>query len=314
VRVLSIDGGGIRGLIPALVLADVERRTGRPVSALFDLVAGTSTGAILACALARPGDDGRPRYRAEDLIALYESEGPQIFDRSLLERITSVEGVLDEKYPAGGLERALDGYFGRTRLSEALVPLLLTAYEIEGRFAFFFRSERARTDPTYDFTLAEAAHASSAAPTYFEPVRVTDAAGDRTYALIDGGVFATAPAGCALAELGEDAPDRLTVLASLGTGEATRPIPYEQARDWGQLGWARPVIDVLLSGQPEVTDFQLSRLLGDRYVRLQTRLDTASDDLDDASPDNLRALRAEGERLVRERAADIDALCARLVA
>jgi uncharacterized protein len=314
VRVLSIDGGGIRGLIPALVLADVERRTGKPVCELFDLAAGTSTGSILACALARPGDDGRPRYAAADLIELYESEGPQIFDRSLLRRITTVEGIVDEKYGSGGLERALDGYFGRTRLSEALMPLLLTAYEIEGRFAFFFRSERAREDPTYDFTLADAAHASSAAPTYFEPALVTDVAGDRTYALIDGGVFATAPAGCALADLGPDGPARLTVLASLGTGEATQPIPYERAQGWGQLGWARPVIDILLSGQPEVTDFQLSHLLRDRYVRLQTRLETAADALDDASPENLRALRAEGERLVRERAGEIDALCERLLA
>src|SRR3954452_14332493 len=83
VRILAIDGGGIRGLIPAVVLADLERRTGRRVAELFDLIAGTSTGGILACALTRPAPDGGqgPAFAAADLIGLYESEGPEIFHR-----------------------------------------------------------------------------------------------------------------------------------------------------------------------------------------------------------------------------------------
>ena len=89
------------------------------------------------------------------------------------------------------------------------------------RFAFFFRSSRARTDDAYDFSLAEAARASSAAPTYFEPVAVTDAAGVRTYPLIDGGVYAVNPAMCAYVEVA-DAPSELEVLASLGTGSQTK--------------------------------------------------------------------------------------------
>ena len=65
-KVLAIDGGGIRGLIPALVLAEIERRTGRPTAELFDLIAGTSTGGILACGLTRPGPDGKPLHSADD--------------------------------------------------------------------------------------------------------------------------------------------------------------------------------------------------------------------------------------------------------
>lgn len=74
-KVLSIDGGGIRGIIPAMVLAEIEDRTGRPVAETFDLIAGTSTGGILALGLTLPGDNGRPRYAAEELIGLYEEEG-----------------------------------------------------------------------------------------------------------------------------------------------------------------------------------------------------------------------------------------------
>lgn len=313
-RVLSIDGGGIRGLIPALVLAEIERRTQRRTAELFDLIAGTSTGGIIACALARPGDDGAPRFAADELAQLYEREGPRIFHRSLLKRITSAEGVLDERYGSDGLLAALREYLGDARLSDALVPLFVPAYDIERRRAFFFRSERARTDPALDFGLADVAHATSAAPTYFEPARVSDAAGAHRYALVDGGVFAANPSACAYVDLvrAGRAPE-VDVLASLGTGTATRPLRYADVRGWGQLEWARPLVDVLLSSAAETVDFQLTHLLGDRYVRLQERLETASDDLDDASPENLRALRAEGERLITEQAATIDALCARLV-
>jgi uncharacterized protein len=314
-RVLSIDGGGIRGLIPALVLTEVERRTGRRVADLFDLIAGTSTGGILACALARPGADGRPRYSAEELTELYVSEGPRIFHRSALSFIGSLGGIADERYGSDGLRTALERYLGDDMLSDALVPIVLTAYEIEDRFAFFFRSNRAVDDKRYDFSLADAAHATSAAPTYFEPHRVTDAKGDRTYSLVDGGVYAANPAMCAYVDIiAEGRRDEIKVLASLGTGEAIRPIPYEKARGWGQLGWARPVIDVLLSGASETVGYQLEHLIGERYMRLQTRLVTARDDMDDASPQNLRDLATEAKRLLRERAGDIDRLCADLVA
>ena len=93
VKVLCIDGGGIRGLIPALVLAEIERRTGRRIAELVDLVAGTSTGGILACGLTRPAADGRPLYSAQELAGIYVEEGPRIFHRSLLKRIFSVDGL-----------------------------------------------------------------------------------------------------------------------------------------------------------------------------------------------------------------------------
>src|SRR3954453_664746 len=119
-KVLSIDGGGIRGLIPALVLAEIERRTGRPTADLFALIAGTSTGGILACGLTRPGPDGRPLHSAEALADLYRTEGPKIFDRSLRKKITSVGGLVDERYDDEALNAALATYLGDARLKDAL--------------------------------------------------------------------------------------------------------------------------------------------------------------------------------------------------
>jgi predicted acylesterase/phospholipase RssA len=292
VRVLAIDGGGIRGLIPALVLAEIERRSRRPIAGLFDLVAGTSTGAVLACALTRPNP-----MTAAQAAALYEREGPQVFDRSLVKKITSLGGLIDERYDARGLVASLRRHLGDIRLAQATTRLAITTYDLQARQALVLRTDD-------DMSMVDAAHASSAAPTYFEPVRV----GART--LIDGGVFAINPAALAYAE----AAGEIEVLASLGTGQHTRPLPFDEVKDWGQLEWARPILDVVFDGSADAVDSQLAALVSDRYIRLQTRLDEASDALDDASPENLAALRREAERLIVRRSADIDRLCATLVA
>jgi uncharacterized protein len=104
IRVLSIDGGGIRGIIPAMVLAEIEKRTKKPISELFGLIAGTSTGGILALGLTKPDDRGRPQYTAEELISLYEKEGATIFSRSPWHQLYSLWNLAEEKYSSDGIE------------------------------------------------------------------------------------------------------------------------------------------------------------------------------------------------------------------
>jgi len=294
-RVLSIDGGGIRGLIPALVLTEVEKRSGKRVFELFDLIAGTSTGGILACALGKPAP-----LPAAEIASLYIEEGPKIFDRSLLKQITSLGGYLDERYSDKGLVNALERYLGDTQMTAATLPLLLTAYDTEARAIHLLRSEGEHSGAS----MVDAAHATSAAPTYFEPVRLDGAC------LIDGGVFATNPALVAYAEV----RGKLDFLLSLGTGEHTRPLPCEKVSGWGQLEWARPIIDVVFDGGQDAVDLQLRALLPEDYVRLQTQLEKASDDLDDASADNLERLQAEAQALIARETETIDEVCARLTA
>ena len=313
-KVLCIDGGGIRGLIPALVLAEIERRTGRRIAEMVDLIAGTSTGGILACGLARAGADGRPLYSAEELADIYIEEGPKIFHRSLLKKIVSIDGWIDERYDDEGLNAAIAEYLGDARLSAALTDVFVTAYDIQDRFAFFFRSARARRDPTYDFPLAQVARATAAAPTYFEPVEVTDVGGSRTYPLIDGGVYAVNPSMCAYADVVRSGRlDELALMLSLGTGAHTRAYTYDEARGWGQLEWARPLIDVVFDGVADTIEFEAGTLMRERYMRLQDELSLASDDLDDASPENLQALQDEAAALIASSDRQLDRACAILV-
>ncbi|SMC27467.1 hypothetical protein SAMN02746041_02963 [Desulfacinum hydrothermale DSM 13146] len=309
VRILSIDGGGIRGIIPAMVLAEMERLTGRRTARNFHLMAGTSTGGILAMALAVPGSDG-PRFAARDLVDLYADRGRDIFKRSFWKGMSSAGGLLDEKYPHEPLERVLDEYFGDTVLSDALTKVLVSAYDIEDRAPFFFKSWRSETAMV---PMKRAARATSAAPTYFEPARIR--MGNETKALVDGGVFVNNPAVSAYAEARRLYPeDEEIMVVSLGTGQLTRPITYDEAKDWGLAGWAIPILNVVFDGVSDAVDYQLRQILGDRFTRFQIPLHVASDDMDNASAANITALKLEAQTLMKQRREDLERACQWLTA
>jgi patatin-like phospholipase/acyl hydrolase len=300
-RILSIDGGGIRGIIPAVVLTEIEQRSGKRIFELFDMFAGTSTGGILSLALSAPANDGGARWSAHDLVDLYLENGPLIFHRSLWHRVRAAGSILDEKYEASGLESVLKTYFGEAKLSQALVEVLVTAYDIEGRDPFFFKRRKALQASDDDYPMWEVARSTSSAPTYFEPFRLKTTSLAGYYALVDGGVFATNPSMCAYADARRFEPGAELVLVSLGTGQLERPIQYEDAKDWGMLEWARPILDVVFDGVADTTDYELRQVLDEgRYFRLQTSLDYGSDALDDASRTNMRALLQKGEELVQD--------------
>jgi patatin-like phospholipase/acyl hydrolase len=310
-NVLSVDGGGIRGVIPAMLLADLEERTGKPTAELFDLIAGTSTGGIIALALTVPGEDARPRWTANDLVDLYLTEGPRIFHHSIGRMFESGLGLLDEKYDAAPLEQALKDYLGETRVSEAVTDVMVASYDLEHRKPFFFKTDRAKLKPEHDWLMREAARATSAAPTYFEPEKL--AADGEVFALCDGGVFANNPAMSAYAEARRRHPRAQIRLVSLGTGQLTRKLHYEDVRGWGLIEWARPLLDVVFDGVSDATEYELAQLLPESdYLRFQTELVGASDALDNANERNLEHLQDLARSLISERASDLEQLASDL--
>jgi hypothetical protein len=214
-------------------------------------------------------------------------------------------GLLEERYDDSALQGALRRYLGDGPLSAVRTDVLITAYELESREPWFFKSWRARQDPSRDLPLWQAVRATAAAPTYFEPLLIE---GEPRRSLVDGGVFATNPAMCAYAEAARIAPGEEVRMVSLGTGRLTRPIRHEDAAGWGLLEWVRPVIDVVFDGVARTVDYQLEHLCGpERYHRFQVRLDGgASDALDDASAANLAALEERARELLATRSDDLD--------
>ncbi|MBW2466699.1 MAG: patatin-like phospholipase family protein [Deltaproteobacteria bacterium] len=304
-HVLSIDGGGIRGIIPALVLAEIEKRTGKKTAELFDIVAGTSTGGILALGLTKDNGSGVPEFSAGDLAKLYEKRGKDIFSRSLWKGVSSVGGYVDEKYAEEGLERVLVEYFGNEPLGAALTKVLITSYDIHNRHPYFFKSWRTEWQAV---EMRLVARATSAAPTYFEPALIPVSGSMK--ALIDGGVFINNPAVSAYAELKRLFPDENEyIVVSIGTGELVRPISYSEAKDWGKAGWMLPVLSCMFDGVCDAADYQLKQILRNSYFRLQTSLSTASDDLDDATNGNIANLKSEAKKLIRTNKDTIGRIC-----
>lgn len=319
IKILSIDGGGIRGIIPAVVLSEIEKRTALRIAHLFDLIAGTSTGGILAVGLAIPKTPAAPLYSASELIDMYAGQGSRIFSRSIAHRLAAWGNLRREKYSTSGIEQVLLDYFAESRLRDAKTDLFITSYEIERNFPFFFRSAIARERTDYDFPAREVARATSAAPTYFPPMKLSAGTSEGHYTLIDGGVFANNPAACALVEGRTTHPtagDFLVV--SLGTGELNRSLPYDQTKNWGVVRWAMPVLDIVFDGVSRTVDYQLRQLMPDtqghsqRYYRFQTTLDGRNPRLDNTSTNNITALKALAYRLVERESESLDKLCAEL--
>ncbi len=311
VKILSIDGGGIRGIIPAMLLAQIESRTQQPIAKLFDLVAGTSTGAILALGLAIPKSPCRSLYSAEEFVDMYAREGDRIFSRSLWHRLFACGNLAQEKFSSDGIQQVLLEYFGDSRLSDARTDILVTSYEIERHLPFFFKSTNARTRSDYDFPARDVARAASAAPTYFEPMKLPAGNPSDHYTLIDGGVFANNPAACALVEARTTYPDaNAYLMVSLGTGTLTHTLPYDRARNWGVARWARPLLDVVFDGVSSTVDYQLKQLLPPaRYYRFQTTLNSHNNKLDNASPANIQALKSLAADLIEKESGQLDNLC-----
>lgn len=338
-RILSIDGGGIRGIIPGQVLISVEQKlqklTKKPnarIAEYFDLIAGTSTGGILTCLYLCPDPDdaAKPQFSARDAVQLYVNRGDEIFDASLWQKFRSGGGVFDEKYNAAELEEALADYFEDLKLSDLLKPCLITAYDIKMRRTKFFTQHDATKQKMHDFLVKDVARATSAAPTFFETARIKSLS-NIVYPLIDGGVFANNPTLCAYAEVRNKFNKKLNkkytknptaidmAILSIGTGFVKKQYNYKNAKNWGAIEWIKPLIDIMMSGVSETVDYQLSRIFDavgrpEQYLRVNSKLVDAKPEMDDASSENIPALQQDGDRIAEEFDKQLDSFVELLLA
>jgi len=307
-KILSIDGGGIRGLLPALVLAEIEKRTNKAISEAFDIIAGTSTGGILTLGLSKDDGNQKPQFSAREIADIYEKRGSEIFPRSLWKGISSVGGMADELYSEKGIEKVLDEYFSDEPLGACLTKTLVTSYDIQNRKPVFLKSWK---DEHRTVQMKHAVRATTAAPTYFEPALVP--IGSASKALIDGGVFINSPAVSAFVEAKKIFPDETEfILVSLGTGELDRPISYSDAKGWGKAGWLLPLLSCMFDGVSDAANYQMKVLLDKNYYRLQTSLSIASDDMDDVTEGNIENLRSEARKIIHTHKNEIDEICGKL--
>lgn len=270
-KILSLDGGGLRGLITARML---QRLNAEPAIAGWldkvDLIAGTSTGGILALGLAA----GKTPQQIADL---YKIKGPDIFDDSLLDDVLDLGRTIGAEYGNRVLKRELRTIFGSTTLAQLGKKVVIPTFDLDNEATG--RNERtwkpkifhnfSGMDTDGEFLAADIALYTSSAPTYFPSAD----------GYIDGGVFANNPSVVALVQAisrrnkpAERASIDDVVLLSVGTGKTLNYIKGKSL-DWGYAQWVKPLMNILMDGVAGIADYQSSQLLGDSYKRLQIIFD-----------------------------------------
>jgi len=263
-RILSLDGGGIRGIVTAIILERLGSEAGLAGWLdSVDLIAGASTGGLLALGLAHGLD-------LQQIRALYEEKGDEIFDDSWLDDIVDIGKVAGADYDITNLGRELKRIFGKTTLGQLEKRVLITAFDLDnGSPDPLKRTWKPKlfhnfpgNDSDSDEPVSKVGLYTSAAPTYFPSVD----------GYIDGGVYAANPSMCALAQSQDSRwrsrpPLSDVVLLSVGTGTS---LVYVKGKslDWGYAQWAKPLVSIMLDGVAGIADFQCRQFLEDRYHRI----------------------------------------------
>lgn len=273
-RILSIDGGGLRGLVPLLILKEIEKITGKKIYELFDLIVGTSTGGIVACGLTATKDGKTPLLSIDKLIELYTTKGSVIFPYK--ENIfTKINSVFNPKFCPDGLDKSLKEYFQDLRLSNTLKPIIVTSYDIRNNEVIMFKSRKSN-EPGYNSLIKDVCRATSAAPTYLPSYEMSF--GNKQRTCIDGGVFINNPSLAGVSDVirngyGFDDLDVDDIsLLSLGTGIYTENLGVKDTKSWGLKDWVKPITDVMSQATSKAVDYECTELL-DNYLRVQVTID-----------------------------------------
>lgn len=314
-NILSIDGGGLRGIVPVKILQKIESVTGVPIQETFDLFAGTSTGGLIAACLSLRDEKNpnRPRYTLQQIEAIYKDKGHLIFppQNGLNRLLHKMLNLFSPGYSAAGIDTVLREYIGEQRLNDLLRPILVSCYDLNSNQPVFFKTSEAYGDPSANASIYDVCRVTSAAPTYLPAYSFTHK--DRMLTGIDGGVFVNNPAMAALAEISrygdkdfykkkDGTPvqyDEVRLL-SLGTGGYDGKITEEEAVSWGQLQWITRITDIMMKGMSRSTDYETNEMMDPgKYLRFNITIgEEKYADMADSSEETLDYLIRETERQV----------------
>ncbi|MDP1724570.1 MAG: patatin-like phospholipase family protein [Alphaproteobacteria bacterium] len=309
VIILALDGGGIRGIIPAYILAYIEAITGKKIHELFDVVGGTSTGGLIAAAIGVPDRCiyNQPLYAAKEIVEFYIKDKKLIFRKS--KNPLAHGGLARAKYRDSGLEKFIKKrYTRRYRLGDMLTPVVLTGFDSNAKKLKLYSSVDVYLDETFDHRIYKAARVTAAAPTFFKSVKnnlETESIEGvkkekQVQVLRDGGLIANNPSEQAYEVARKLFPHKQEadfIVISIGTGKSPKSKSHSNL---GKINAAEIVQD-FMSAQMAETDRKMSEKLGKNYVRIQANLDEKAR-LDDVSKKYLVKLLKAAQTIIVEQA------------
>lgn len=305
VRVLSLDAGGIRGILELHILAHIEEKSGKPISELFDLFVGTSTGTMITSALLTPDKDGKPRYSAKELLGLYNEQIRSFTDVPWYHNVFTLNGWIGPKYSVERGREFVHETFGDLTMAELLGDAVLTAVDMEKLSPRFMRSRKptvgsADSDDN-NFLVCDAVMAATAAPSLVPPMQLRDVTGKPAFVSLDGGLFAYDPAPLAVSEVIRRYPGRQFVLLSLGTGDVEFGLTAKKTQGWGKLEWASELLPSTLRPSIRYSNIILGQVAGESkalfvaYLRINPKLPTNLTDALYSSPEVISELDSIGQ-------------------
>ena len=332
--ILAIDGGGIRGLVPAAILDYIEKKINHikesktiKIGSCMDLVGGTSTGSIVGSLMLLPCPEkpGIPKYTMEQITQMYIDMGPDIFKSHFWHNVKTLWGLFGPKFPASNVEPDLLQMMGHHKLKDLVKPCLFNAYDIDKRRVNIYTNHDDGQKYS-DYYVKDVIRGSTSIPAYFSPAHFKVGIEENT--LVDGGVFANNPSMVsyieAIKEVGKQkgkgrrkSPHNILVI-SMGTGMSKRkPYPYKKSKKWGMVKWVFPILDILLAGSSDVVDYEMERLFqaynaSDNYIRINPPLHYSTAPSTDASKENITNLLRDSAAYIKENQTFLDDLAQRI--
>lgn len=291
----------MRGLLEAVALKELEKELKAPVSEVFDMVAGSSIGGLIALALTVPNEEGKARFSAQDLVDLFLEHNSEVFYASTAHKIKTLGGLIGPKYESTRFKSVLEDYFGSAKISEALIPTMITAYHVAGNSGIEFSSYEAKDYPQdKDCFMKDVALATTAAPVFFDSVDI-DYPWGKLHDVVDGGLYSNNPALLAYINAKKLFPDDKIEIYSFGAGIMNAEDLGTELKGRGIMQWISPLIRHLILGDSESNNTVLHKLLNEDnnegFFRLNIYLENEHREMDDIREENIDYLYNKGIEL-----------------
>lgn len=312
IRILSLDSGGIHGIISAYSLRYLEKKSGKSINELFDLIVCVSTGAIQATMLTIPGPQHQPVYSAQNVLDYYNNDIATLLRIPLWWRIISVDGFLRPKLNSNQVYNSIKQMSNASKLSSLLNHVVIVTFDLRTNWIILFDNLVAQKDPSKDFMLVDVIYSAISAPTKIGPREITNLTDTKKYTLIDGATMSTDPATIALMVATKLYPDNPKYMLSLGNGESPPNINLDTVGTWGLLDWATPLTGTLLNARTNLTQKLMYMLYHDKfsqlkyYVRINRRLPQSVSDSFGSSAEQIITLNQVGKQMMQEYQAQLD--------
>lgn len=320
--ILSIDGGGIRGILPLYILNELRNRLDNmdinlPFYQLCNLIAGTSTGSLIALMLSSYDNKELDDTQIIALLMkLYTNNARDIFPQSKCKLISYPKQLFSSKYKQTNLYKLLDKYLNNTTLKDAKTNLLIPVLNLKDSTPYFFKNRPAyyKYYTDLNFYMKDIGIAATAAPTYFPPAIIHPINVEEPFYFVDGGIFANDPSLCAFIEsLKIFSKEKHFILISLGTGQKKLSFDVNNPDSWGILKWMDPcnnipLLSILLNTQPKLSQYMLNKLPNISLYRFDIELEEDNFSLDDSSKEYIDFLHKKGKELISNNSDLLDKL------